>query len=511
MDNRKKLNSKFRNNEELPESLQWDEVKGGILERMDSINSSQGKSADRIKSYKWSVLILLAFLSTCIYVSKYKSLSLTDSEFVSVDSKQYPNEWIKNTETENDQSASDQSASNLNVIEDNLISKATTNETIESIYVENKVLADEEKSEQAKLEGSIIKNSAQNRNGNSIKMLEENSLVVTENNYLTNFKIEDKSVNRSFSVNHKTEENNLRNNSSADIKNQTGVDQNSSVVDKLSLTIEKLPLQACCDLLVNNNIAFFKEPSLLFPIVTLSDNPLTSQYRIKVEQGVGAWKNSVFYFNEENTELNYSKQINLNTYIGVVRNIGRKWTVETGLKYNRLMSNISFHEERDTIIQLNYISKKRINSLTGEVLEEISTTANISALKWTRIKYTNTLNLLSVPVKINRIFPLTKNINASIGLGVNYGLVLGGSGKWLSNQVEADDQQNVILDMNNQLFNRHTFSTSSTLGLNYIVGKNIDINFNIQYSNFITDISKSNRLELKPNSVFATIGFSYHL
>lgn len=499
MDNRKKIQSKFRKEKELPESLKWDEVKDGILEKMDAeINAANNEK--KIKSFKWSLLILLVFLTTCMYINKATNSFDFNSEVVFTDANIQPDELAKANEFKSHQSKSDTEISKKK-LESNQMSKL--NNDLNS----NDITSTINNSDVTDITQSDARYHKEDNARNAIKEHHENGVVLKQRIYESRLNDTEDSFDNHINNQDKI---NSRNTITTENYQKSNDDLHVESGNQI-VRIGKLPIQKCCALLLNDKTPLIKEPKRFFQIVKLPDNSIVSRHKIKIQQGLGSWKNSVFYFNQDNTELMYSKQINANTYVGITRSIADKWNIETGLKYNRLSSNISFYEEKDTIIQLSYVSKKRINSLTGELIDELSSTRSVTALKWTRIKYSNSLHIVSVPLLINREIPVATKLNATIGLGLEYGLVLGGSGKWLSNNSDIDDQQNMILVMNSQQMKRHVFSTTSSIGLQYLIKNNIDLNLNMQYSNSISNISANDRLNLKPKSVFASIGISYHL
>ena len=516
-----KYSDKFRKEVEIPDYLEWDVMKDGIYEKMDEI--PEGKPVRNL--LRWSILILIFLLSTCVYVT-YENESIPDKTRQDVD---YASKDI----LDEDPKISRNSEKSTTVEHGEHIetSRLKVESAIETVSEDSKT----------SYHGAIFQSKSSKDVDNSLfSLLSNNSLSNQANSEASKLSYQNQNLNKEHVAHHSKP---LIPNITMDIANDVSEDKRLEALDQttgdINLFTESTHREQSEPLPTLNGRQKDYYPLKLFPTLPKllpGSIPITSSrlqaavptiaeheddqgrpslflpLQLEVKQGFGLWNNSVSISNIDNTNLNYTNNFAFNTYAGLSSSINDKWSIQAGIKYTVLHSRTNYYEERDTIVQTEYVSKQIINKLNGKVIEERSSTVNNRVTKWSKIDYTNQLQYIGMPVTVSRNIPVSRRWDVFLRLGVEYGYVFSATGRFISNQSPTDfNDQNQVIKMDNTQTNNHFLSFTTAAGIRFSLNQKTSLLLDISRNRSLTDVSSHSRLRLRPNSFSSSLGLQYTL
>ena len=516
-----KYSDKFRKEVEIPDYLEWDVMKDGIYEIMDE--NPEGKPVRNL--LRWSILILLFLLSTCVYVT-YENESIPDKTGQDVD-------YASNYKIEEEPNLSINSEISITVdhgehIETSGLKIKSAIETVNEDSITS-------------YQGTIYQSKSSKDVDNSLfSLLSNDSLSSQANSEASKLSDQNQNLNKEHVAHHlKT----LIPNITTDIANDVSEDKRLEALDQTTGDInlftesthreqsKPLPtlngrqkdyspirlLPALSKLLPGSIPITSSRLQAAVPIIAAHEEDqgrtsLFSPLKLEVKQGFGLWNNSVSISNIDNTNLNYTDNFALNTYAGLSSSINDKWSIQAGLKYTMLHSRTNYYEEKDTIVQTEYVSKQIINKLNGKVIEERSSTVNNRVTKWSKIDYTNQLQYIGMPVTVSRNISVSRRWDVLLRLGVEYGYVFSTKGRFISNQSSTDfNDQNQVIKMDNTHTNKHFLSSTTAAGIRFSLNQKTSLLLDINHIRSLTDVSSHSRLRLMPNVFSSSFGLQYTL
>jgi hypothetical protein len=206
----------------------------------------------------------------------------------------------------------------------------------------------------------------------------------------------------------------------------------------------------------------------------------------------------------------------------------RNWYIRSGLGYGLFNTNFNYIRLDENINPRDYwnkfpkiIKKDTIiewyvllpDSIWVPVHDSILSTVLDSTLKTTydtthfsnRLKTSNKLHYIMVPISAGYCFKVNKRFDISVGVGILTCILIGTKGKTYSNQ-------NVVTDLKSEDYNNFVLFFSGSIGLNYKMSRRLCLFTNLEYFTNLTNALKAKtQINDKHTYLGTTVGLKYIL
>jgi opacity protein-like surface antigen len=452
MANTDKLKQLLREEAPLPSDLSWEAMQSSII---PGLNESVGTKAPY---YKWvSVLVLFVVLGS---ITAY---------YFTLDSSPAATQVSENTgiaQSENQQSTKGQDpspASNQYTAETQSASVAlpTTREQVQlstpvtSLQTEGISSTPQATTADKKVTSGVIRKTSQGTTSTTASRSESTPHVFTERLSQSGIGATTPSSAEVTASTYASAEQEV----SSMPTSTTTIDRTTARATREELTIAHLVGRL--DLIEIQKA----KPSITAPYSPLDIKPAESSLaknNMTVSLGSNLWA--------RNTDLNdYERSLaGPSVSLQYERHLSRKVSLSTGLRYRSLRSRLDYYDERDTLVR---VDQYQVNTLTGQ-----RDTVGIStaAYQYREIRHLNQTTLLSIPLMINYHGSLSRSLTWHAGVGVEYTLLAGQSGRHLEEDLASDgfrSAQPLLDGPYDQLTGRLGLQVST--GLDYALYDNI--------------------------------------
>jgi len=424
------LKRKLRTEDKLSDSMSWDSMQNGILNKLDSHTAADKK----VSFYKWIyatlALALIVAVSILFILNKNTQAHTVANKNIVLSTQSTAQTNTLKTEVHSDTD-----------IINNIDPKNLTNAEIKQ--------ATNHTSE-------ITRNTQQTQNNNTgaagNAYLENNTFTNSSNNHKASINTRFRAttagtINKDDAQSQQAERliaNQIQSQPSS--ISMQGIFQNENTYEKIfsvktddtKSQLNQIPISQLTEIediklkLINTTTyersvlsASFAELDNSLQVISISPKP----FSIEIAAGANLFTPNFGDSNLGDAKSSYNKLIpGLGAEVLFTYVINPKWQIAAGLNYQSLENKLDYYNEKEVRENKDVVTRIEVNAISGDSTHHTAN-ENVVTTHWQKVVHYNSNKMLSIPVLLNRNWNMHKRFKFVTGVGLQYNLGAISSGK----------------------------------------------------------------------------------
>lgn len=464
-------------NENLPESLNWDNMEGGILSKMQDLDAVAEPKKDRRKLF---LLLLLGGFVASVLVAVY--LNITDN---TINATQLANVTKQKEELQK-------------------VNTERLDNTERIINIDKTATVQNDK----------LHSNNDTALNNDVPSEISRTDILTENrisaDYTTTTNIPTE-TNAHIPVN--TPQQILFN---SDFTQQEELTAYEKKAKKMELADLQTPsfITSIESLQLPSSLKSISLASTIPPInfdKTTKQNRADTKWSFGVYAGFTNWKPA--YTGNQLAQIKSSTESGIISYGARALlncHLNEKWQISTGLEFMQRESRLEFSGERDTFLVQSLVTDIEINAYTGEKISERVSDVTIPATIWENVQHYNKYQTWSIPVLISRNWLFHEKFQLTTGIGVRYSFVAKEIGRSLKTANLQGDAFKSEAITDGVFTYQNSLGLLGSVGVQHRLNNKLGLSLSTELNWSATDTYADKNVISKPLGMWTSVGFQFY-